>query len=133
MGPPTHIIELRELKKAVKVGDLNLTKGDVVTTSVLLNHFKEEDYPNPYKFDPERFLDPALKSKRQNYAPFSLGSRSCIGKTLAEVVLKVIILKFTQHFEIELASNAQISPDNVELIPFYCLKRLDLKLKLRAQ
>lgn len=104
MGPPTHIIELREIKKDVKVGDLSLLKGDVVTTSVLLNHFKEEDYPSPFEFRAERFLDEKLKSKRQNYAPFSLGSRSCIGKTLAEAVLKIIILKFNQHFEMELDS-----------------------------
>jgi cytochrome P450 len=46
-------------------------------------HHDESVFPNPEKFDPERFANQDLiTSERSHFAyiPFSAGSRNCIGK-----------------------------------------------------
>jgi cytochrome P450 family 6 len=59
----------------------NLRKGDVVAIPVRGLHYDPRYYPEPEKFDPDRFL-PENKQKRSPYVflPFGSGPRNCIGK-----------------------------------------------------
>lgn len=66
-------------------GRLNfkMEKGSVVTFSIFEMHHNPSHYPNPDKFDPERFSD---ENKHNiipgTLAPFGLGPRNCIGVEL---------------------------------------------------
>ena len=54
--------------------------GTPVGMTVLLMHTDEKLYPDPHKFDPERWVDPeARKKAEKTYAPFSRGTRICLG------------------------------------------------------
>lgn len=61
--------------------DLILPSGTTVVVAALDIHMDSEIYPEPKKFDPDRFL-PELMKKRHPYAylPFSGGPRICLGK-----------------------------------------------------
>ncbi|XP_019865391.1 cytochrome P450 4d2 [Aethina tumida] len=65
-----------------------------------MNH-STEVFPEPEKFDPERFL-PEKQSSRHNFAyvPFAAGPRNCIGQKFAVLELKTIISKICRKFEI---------------------------------
>lgn len=61
--------------------DLVLQKGTSVQIPVIGIHYDPEYYPDPYKFDPNRFCAEE-KAKRSHYVylPFGTGPRNCIGK-----------------------------------------------------
>lgn len=43
-------------------------------------HHNPEYFPDPEKFDPERFSDENRKNiQQQHYVPFGIGPRACIG------------------------------------------------------
>ena len=76
----------------MKVGKINVAKGDNVTVNIYALHNNKSQWREPERFIPERF-DPesewSLKpdgKKRHPFAfcPFSGGMRVCFGKTFAE-------------------------------------------------
>jgi len=54
--------------------------GQLVSISVQGIHNDERYYPNPERFDPERFNGENKKDRHQYaYIPFGMGPRNCIG------------------------------------------------------
>ena len=64
-------------------GELILEAGTNVYIPLFGIHYNPEYYPDPDKFDPERFTE-ENKQKRNNYSymPFGEGPRICIGTYL---------------------------------------------------
>lgn len=81
MYPPA-IMQMRETFKEYPVPNTKhvIPKGTPVWINSLGFHYDEKYYPNPTKFDPERFT-PEEVSKRPNFTwlPFGEGPRNCIG------------------------------------------------------
>ena len=62
--------------------DMVIEKGTRILVPVLGIHYDEEYYPNPEKFDPERFDEENSKNRQQySYIPFREGPRICIGES----------------------------------------------------
>ena len=130
VGAPFVTTDFREMTKNTKIGDLTLKKGENVLIALNINHFKEAEFKDAFKFDRSRFL--AKNSyKRQNNAAFGHGARACIGKSMAETNIKIIILKFLEHFEFEYLKGEDNFSDVADLIPFYTLQKVNLRLRLR--
>lgn len=59
-------------------------------------------FPDPYKFEPERWLrngdlsdiQSANKSHPFAYLPFGFGARSCIGKRIAEFEMQILTMRW---------------------------------------
>jgi cytochrome P450 family 6 len=61
---------------------LKIEKGINVIMPVYGLHYDPDYFPDPYKFDPERFSDENKKNiKPYTYIPFGSGPRGCIGKS----------------------------------------------------
>lgn len=59
---------------------LQLEKGTPVLLSMTAFHYDQRYFPDPYKFDPERFRGENAKNLQYVYMPFGEGPRKCIGK-----------------------------------------------------
>lgn len=58
-------------------GDLVIKKGTGIIIPVLSYHREPSTFPEPMKFDPDRFEDKNIKY--EGYLPFGDGPRNCIG------------------------------------------------------
>ena len=62
------------------------------------------DFPNPEKFDPERYLsyqDGQLKfTPHPKVIPFSLGKRRCLGEAIGRVAMKTYLTEVLKHFDL---------------------------------
>lgn len=79
--------------------DFILKKGDSINVPVAAIQRDPKYFPNPLKFDPERFSE-ENKHKIQpfTYMPFGLGPRNCIGSRFALCEVKVMVYQLVQHY-----------------------------------
>ncbi|XP_055679447.1 probable cytochrome P450 9f2 [Lutzomyia longipalpis] len=72
-------------------------------------HFDPENYPDPKKFDPERFSDENKNSiKPLTYMPFGLGPRNCIGSRFALMEVKSLIFYLIVNFHFDLSDKTEV-------------------------
>lgn len=82
----------RQLVEDLVVDGLTMPKGTMVQVFAIFLHHDPRIFPDPEKFDPDRFL--LENSKHRNpysYVPFSAGPRNCIGQKFALMEEKVIL------------------------------------------
>ncbi|MEE6485676.1 hypothetical protein FKM82_014373 [Ascaphus truei] len=83
-----------------------IPKGWSVMYSIRDTHETAAVYQNAELFDPDRFSSERDEGKvgRFNYIPFGGGVRSCIGKELAQVILKILAVELVGTAKWELAT-----------------------------
>jgi len=101
--PPANRLERRCVQQYKMPGsDLVLEPGQLVAISVQGIHLDPEYYPDPEKFDPERFTaENKAKRHASSYIPFGLGPRNCIGMRFALIESKVGIAYLAYYFRVE--------------------------------
>jgi cytochrome P450 len=82
----------RRLTAPATIGGYALPAGSIVLPAIAALHYREDLFPEPEEFRPERFLD----SKVDNYAwiPFGGGVRRCIGAAFAEFEMRIVLREF---------------------------------------
>nr|CAH7728513.1 unnamed protein product [Callosobruchus chinensis] len=80
-----------------------LKPGDKVVVPIMAIHMDPEYYPEPEKFDPERFSE-KVKSKRHPmaYLPFGKGQRQCIGLRFGVLEAKIGLVAIISKFKLTL-------------------------------
>ncbi len=80
----------RELETSLELGAWQLPAGTRVCPAIALLHMREDLFPQPEVFRPERFLDGAAPPPWM-YLPFGGGARRCIGAAFAMIEMQVIL------------------------------------------
>ena len=69
--------------------------------SILLVHHREDVYPEPFAFRPERFLN--RKPGTYEWIPFGGGIRRCLGAALAMAEQRVVLEAMARRLDLEAA------------------------------
>ncbi|MCV7418790.1 cytochrome P450 [Mycolicibacterium litorale] len=88
MHPPVPIV-LRRLTAPLTVDGVTHPPGRVVGVALYALHFNPEIWPEPHRFDPDRFL--THRPTPFEYAPFGGGHRRCIGAAFATSELAIAL------------------------------------------
>jgi cytochrome P450 len=100
--PPIHLGQ-RIAAADLTFQDYCIPAGTRVIYSIYLTHRDPNYWPEPARFDPERFSPE--KNQRQaphTYIPFGGGARNCIGAGFGLVEAKVVLARLIQQFELTL-------------------------------
>jgi cytochrome P450 len=107
---PIHAIS-RVATEDNTVGGFFVPKGQTVVISMYAIHRQERLYPDPERFDPDRFTPEAVAQRhRFAYLPFAAGHRNCIGAGQALVELKLIVARIAQRYELTLDPTQKVEP-----------------------
>ncbi|KAG9509369.1 Cytochrome protein, partial [Fragariocoptes setiger] len=98
---------VRTPDRDVNINGVELERGCSVYLSLASLHYDEHHWPEPYKFDPERFA-PGKTHHPCAYAPFGLGHRMCAGYQLAMREMKTITCELLSNFHLELVAPQQM-------------------------
>ena len=85
-----------------------LPPGTIVVGSIYSTHHRDDLYPDPNQFRPERFLERQFSPFE--YLPFGGGSRRCIGMAFAQFEMKVVLSSILSHVELALADTRAAQP-----------------------
>ena len=77
--------------------------GEVVLVAHTVPHLMHEYYPEPERFDIERYSPERAEHRRPGvYEPFGVGSHQCLGRSLAEALIALNIASVMRETEIAL-------------------------------
>nr|CAH0107507.1 unnamed protein product [Daphnia galeata] len=98
MFPPVPRVE-RGCNKEVTYNGIHIRKGMVVTVPTFALHYDEEYYPDPYRFNPERWdSESEIKPSSYVFMPFGMGPRNCVGMRFAMEEIKIALCTIVKHF-----------------------------------
>ncbi|XP_025833089.1 cytochrome P450 315a1, mitochondrial [Agrilus planipennis] len=103
----------RILTQGVTVKGFNIPAGTLVVFSIYTSGRDPHVFENPQLFIPERWSRDSnnnnnLVSMQQSTLPFGFGSRSCIGKKVAEMQLQKTIGKIVHSFDMDVVNKDEI-------------------------
>ena len=94
--PPLYVLD-RENTDTITVGDCEMPAGTVILFSPYTVHHNPSIYPDPDRFDPDRFTSERMKGiPKMGFIPFSEGHRVCLGKSLAMMEAGLIMTRCLQ-------------------------------------
>ena len=120
---------LRKCTKTCVVKGIKIPKGASVMIPAYSIHRDPALYPDPEKFDPERFA----KEKSRNpysFLPFGHGPHNCIGLRFAMIEIKLVLARILKKYRFEVASDTKHPP---EIIVKSSLTCLDVNLRVSSR
>jgi len=98
--PPAWTIARNALADDEVMG-YRVPAGAIVMISPYFAHRLEEFWPEPLRFDPDRFAPAAVAARHPfAYFPFSLGPRICIGMQFSLYEARLVLGMLLQRFEV---------------------------------
>ena len=100
---PIAVAQMRTTNHDLEFEGHIIPKDELIFIGTSVPHFMEEYFPDPYKFDPDRFNEERREHMKPGvYAPFGRGPHSCLGQNLAEVLMGTLMARLFHRLELSL-------------------------------
>ena len=106
---PIVPMSVRNVMNAVVVEGYELPEGARVFIAQTSTHYMSDLFPDPLTFDIDRYIAPRKEHLGTGYAPYGLGTHTCLGVRWTELQLAINLLMMVHYFTLEIA------PQNYEL------------------
>jgi cytochrome P450 len=118
---------VRAPKRATSLGGHHIGAGEPVILLLPAIHRDPVAWPDPERFDPDRFLPEASKGRLAGaYKPFGIGRRTCTGRHFALVEATLCLALVLRAFDLD-------DPGPLRLADTATLKPRALKIGLRPR
>ena len=109
--PPVYMFG-RVVVSDVEIGGYLFPKGTIVLVSPYALQRRPHLWPDPERFDPDRFL-PEAEARRPKgaFIPFSAGPRTCIGNNFALMEGPLVLATLLHHADFELVDPRGAEPE----------------------
>jgi cytochrome P450 len=105
---PPAIAIARQAADPVAIGGVEVPRGALVFVSVYTIHHDPRWFPQPERFEPERFSAiRAAEIREHSYLPFGLGPRACIGRRFAMMEGVAVLGALVRRYRMSLLSPDQ--------------------------
>lgn len=129
--PPAYIMA-RQALHDVEIDGYHVPKGGIVLLAPYALHRREDSFPEPEKFDPERFTPPREKLlPRYAYLPFGAGPRICLGLYFAMMEGPLVLATIAQRVSFSLVPGQIIEPDPIHYLALRPAHSVTLTVKKR--
>ncbi|KAI8143755.1 cytochrome P450 [Fennellomyces sp. T-0311] len=132
--PVGNEITPRITSKDLNLGGIVIPKGSMVNVDIQALHFNPGVWHNPEQFIPERFAENGEHSTHEGvtWAPFSGGSRQCIGINFSMMEQRVVLAMLLRKYEFQLPSDS-IHKDNLIMDQAFNLAPESLKIQFTSR
>lgn len=98
------------VKEPIELMGYSLAPGTKVVACIYLTHHRQDLYPEPDQFKPERFL--GRQFSPYEYFPFGGGSRRCLAAALAQLEMKLVLATILLRYQLALSDSHPVRPQN---------------------
>jgi cytochrome P450 len=125
--PPVYIVA-RQAIRSVKAGPYELPRGTVVFVSPYVQHRRPDVFPDPLRFDPDRWAAPDAERRlpgRYAFVPFGGGPHVCVGGHFALMEGHLILALLARRFTLRPVAGQTVMPEPLfTLRPRYGLRMI---------
>ena len=102
----------RNVREDIKIGGQVVKRGDFLMYSVAEVQLNPEYYPEPYKYDPGRWLRPdPVPNTVYPFIGWGVGRHPCLGMKVAKLEMKLILALLLTRYEYDLVDKDGKFPD----------------------
>ena len=100
---PIVPMSLRNVMNSCVVKDYELPVGARLFIAQSATHYMESVFPDPYKFDIDRYKPPRNEHHSPGYAPYGLGTHTCLGSRWMDLQLTINVLMVAHYFTLRMS------------------------------
>jgi cytochrome P450 len=109
--PPVWAMS-RQALRDYPVGPYRLPAGSVVIVSPAVTHRDPRWFPDPDRFDPDRWAPEAVAARPKfSFFPFGGGSRQCLGESFAWLEATIVLAVLVRRWRFSLVPNQPIATE----------------------